>query len=171
LEKESLGRGIDSFIAPSSATKDAPPPRPEIVASWKIDDIAAQKEELNQAQREAEAHSAVVRREIQDGKAHIAKLRASLAKRRSDYASATHQLNLRRATMLESVQKSTRRVDHRWNSVHKKSIEARAFLCREAANLYGLKQRRRRKSGDVYYAIGGVGIVDLRDMNSRCASC
>ena len=53
-------------------------------------------------------------------------------------------------------------------ATHKQSSEDRIWRCRLAAQLAGLEQRKRRKGTterDVYL-IGGMPIVDLRDLNS-----
>ena len=52
--------------------------------------------------------------------------------------------------------------------MHSEIVNARVFLCTEAADLCGLRQRRRKKAGSIRddYTIGGIGIVDLRDLNS-----
>lgn len=70
-------------------------------------------------------------------------------------------------------QEATAKHLHRWQSVHSKTADSRFFLCREAANLYGLQHHKRKKGVPQIheiYAIGGVPIHDLRDINSRRAS-
>ncbi|KAI9765000.1 MAG: hypothetical protein M1840_007922 [Geoglossum simile] len=133
-----------------------------------IEQATAQKEESLERIQEIQNQANILQKDIEDGRARIAKLKASLAHRSSDYDSITHNLSARRATTLDSVEKSIRRIDHRWNTLHTRTAEARVFLCREAANLYGLKQRRRRKGGVIRedYTICGVTIVDLRDLNN-----
>ncbi|KAI9668974.1 MAG: hypothetical protein M1829_005202 [Trizodia sp. TS-e1964] len=105
--------------------------------------------------------------QIEEGKAEIEALRALANERRFALSSANKDLPARRSEMLESVERSIRHINTKWNSQHSKTVEARIFLCREAASLYGLRQRRRRKGGNIRedYVIGGLGIVDLRDLN------
>lgn len=117
-------------------------------------------------------HIEILEREIRDGKDEITRRRAVIAQRRSDAESANYQLAERRAAALASVQNSINKAEDLWNSLHNKTAESRIFLCREAASLYGLRQRTRRKQGEVMnsYTIGGLGIVDLREMNSKSTS-
>ncbi|KAL2814741.1 UV radiation resistance protein and autophagy-related subunit 14-domain-containing protein [Aspergillus granulosus] len=68
---------------------------------------------------------------------------------------------------LTGIQNNHKRTDHLWNSLHTKTAEARIFLCREVASLYGLRQKVRKRDNGLKesYMIGGVNIFDLRDMN------
>jgi len=67
---------------------------------------------------------------------------------------------------VSSVQRETKRWISRSKTLHGRVAEARGYLCREAAGLYGLRQKR-RKSGRVDHVIGGVAIPNyLTDLNS-----
>ncbi|EGD85596.1 hypothetical protein H112_06505 [Trichophyton rubrum D6] len=114
------------------------------------------------------SHVSTLEKEIADGKKEIARRRAALAQRRSDAESANYEVASRRARALATVQKSIKGKEKQWNSVHEKAVESRAFLSREVASLFGFRQRTRRKKGDFMnqFSIGGVNIVDLRQMNS-----
>ena len=115
------------------------------------------------------SHVSTLEKEIADGKKEIARRRAALAQRRSDAESANYEVASRRARALATVQKSIKGKEKQWNSVHEKAVESRAFLSREVASLFGFRQRTRRKKGDFMnqFSIGGVNIVDLRQMNSK----
>ncbi|KAM5457466.1 hypothetical protein MaudCBS49596_000661 [Microsporum audouinii] len=114
------------------------------------------------------SHISSLEKEIEDGKKEIARRRAALAQRRSDAESANYEVASRRARTLGTVQKSIRAREKQWNSVHDKAVESRAFLIREVASMFSLRQRSRRRKGDHanLFSIGGVNIVDLRHMNS-----
>jgi Vacuolar sorting 38 and autophagy-related subunit 14 len=66
------------------------------------------------------------------------------------------------------VEATATRMAAQADALHARTAESRFFLCRETANLYGLVQRKRRKGagGRDAYFIGGVPIVDIRDINS-----
>ncbi|PGH18504.1 hypothetical protein AJ80_04474 [Polytolypa hystricis UAMH7299] len=117
--------------------------------------------------QEISTHIDILKKEIAEGKNDIARRKAALLQRRSDAESATYQLMDRRATRLAAVQDNIKKTEQRWNAMHNRTAESRIFLCREAASLYRLRQRTRRRNGEVTnsYTIGSVGIVDLRDMN------
>ncbi|KAJ0421003.1 UV radiation resistance protein and autophagy-related subunit 14-domain-containing protein [Aspergillus carlsbadensis] len=74
-----------------------------------------------------------------------------------------------RTGALTSIQNNHKRTDHLWNSLHTKTAEARIFLCREVASLYGLRQKVRKRDNGLKesYMIGGVNIFDLRDLNGK----
>ncbi len=113
-------------------------------------------------------HVEALKAQIKAMRTDISTRRASNARRRADADAAKQNIEERRAATLSGIEKSIKRTDHLWRSVHARTTEDRSFLCHEAANLYGLKQRKRKKGGVVReeYAIGGIGISDLRDMNS-----
>ncbi|KAI9367819.1 UV radiation resistance protein and autophagy-related subunit 14-domain-containing protein [Aspergillus egyptiacus] len=83
--------------------------------------------------------------------------------------SAKYQLAEREAACLAGIQNNIKRTDHLWHSLHSKTAEARIFLCREVASLYGLRQKvKKRDNGPKEsYMIGGVSIIDLRDLNGK----
>ena len=114
------------------------------------------------------AHIEALRAETKQIKADIAKRKISLNVRRSTLEAAKKDLLQKQATAIKPINKSITRIEHRWEALHTTSAESRVFLCREAASLYGLHQRRRKKgtTGRDTYMIGGVPIVDLRDINS-----
>lgn len=115
------------------------------------------------------SHISTLEKEIADGKKEIARRRAALAQRRSDAESANYEVASRRARALATVQKSIKGKEKQWNGIHEKAVESRVYLSREVASLFGFRQRTRRKKGDLMnqFSIGGVNIVDLRQMNSK----
>lgn len=114
------------------------------------------------------SHVDALRKEIERTRSDIAKRKAGNVKRWSDLKSAALAAQ-REAEALESVKKGVERMERRWDMLHTRTMESRVFLCREAAQLYGLQQRIRKKAGSVrdIYMIGGVPIPDLRDLNSK----
>ncbi|KAL4784287.1 UV radiation resistance protein and autophagy-related subunit 14-domain-containing protein [Aspergillus varians] len=76
---------------------------------------------------------------------------------------------LQKKGVLNGIRNSIKRTDHLWHSSHIKTAEARIFLCREAASLYGLRQKVRKRDNGLKetYTIGGISILDLREMNGN----
>ncbi|CUS11146.1 unnamed protein product, partial [Tuber aestivum] len=116
-------------------------------------------------------------REIRGQKASLATAREAAMVRVEEL----RRENERRRAMLEeamglrdrleaevsSVQRETKRWINRSKALHGRIAEARGYRCREAAGLYGLRQKR-RKSGWVEYIIGGVAIPNyLTDLNTH----
>lgn len=178
LEKEKLDRQVQATTGgPSSrATTGAvvkdrrSGARPDQIAhQWAFEQAVDKSVRLEDRTHEVLGHVDFLRKEIQAGKADITRRRAYLAQRRSQVAAATDGLTERRAVVLESLSKNTRNTEKSWNGMHRDIVNARIFLCTEAAKLYGLRQRRRKRGGSIRdeYTIGGLAIVDLRDLNSK----
>lgn len=105
----------------------------------------------------------------------VTRARASIAARKADLAAraralekARNGLAARQQKVLDDLAKASKMSTYRWNHAHALTVQARAFLCYQAAELYGL-QRVRGRGGDEY-TIGGVRIVDLRYMNAASAT-
>ncbi|WEW58510.1 hypothetical protein PRK78_003978 [Emydomyces testavorans] len=173
LEKESAGRQIERAVGHASRTSEAGTELPDQSKRDQPSKVTIETLRTLKAQSEIRTEAirvqiANLRREIEGGKQDIAKRRAALAKRHSDAESVNYQLPERRTAMLNNIQKEVKRTESAWNSLHTKTAESRLFLCREVANLYNLRQKSWRRNGEIIstYSIGGVNIVDPRDMNS-----
>ncbi|KAI9811362.1 MAG: hypothetical protein M1827_005522 [Pycnora praestabilis] len=175
LQKESLGREVEEACGIPGSTGNArsesgskDTPAGKATSGWSVAQNLALKEQSLERTQDIRARAVELREELKASRADIAERNIAFAQRRSDAASATHDLAPRRAATLETLDKGIKRTEQRWNAMHVKTAESRDFLCREAANLYGLRQRRRKKNGLLKedYIIGGVGIVDLRDLNN-----
>jgi hypothetical protein len=176
LHKDALGREIadlsrhginkeDGGLSPAKCAGSSRQP---------AGSMAIQQTRLEEAKsavkiRAIRSHIEALRNEIEESRAEIRQRRSVLAQKRSDAESANYQLTDRRETALASVQNSTKRTEHLWHALHTKTAESRIFLCREAANLYGIRQKIRKRKDKVIevYVIGGVPLPDLRDMNGK----
>jgi hypothetical protein len=176
LQKESLGRQVEAIAAKArSSPPDSQRKSEDVNKSddasrrWKIEHTLAAKEQSTQRTHAILEHVEALKKEMEEVRADISKRKCVNAQRRSDTDGAKNQLSERRAAVLSGIEKSMKRTDHLWGSIHARTTDARSFLCYEAATLYNLRRRKRRKGGVVReeYAIGAVSIVDLRDMNSK----
>ncbi|EER28651.1 hypothetical protein D8B26_001075 [Coccidioides posadasii str. Silveira] len=175
LEKEAAGQKIEKAVKNAAGFKGIAPAgsgqpkstldEPSKIAIETMRTLKTQSEIRTEA---IQVQIAKLRREIEEGKQEIAKRRAALAKRRSDAEAVNYQLSQRRAAILNNVQKEIKKTENAWNTLHSKTAESRMFLCREVASLYNLRQKTRRRNGEIIstYSIGGVNMVDPRDMNS-----
>lgn len=177
LEKEALGRQIEVVVA-SNASQDGhkkaeEEPREadhQLSRCWTLQTTSSQQASSS-ARREGLARKIeILKEENEARKANIRERRALLSRRRSDAESAHYKIEEREAAILASVQNTTKRTEHIWHSLHTKTAEARIFLCREAAHLYGLRQKTIR-NGEAHppYVLGSIPIVDLREMNGKSA--
>lgn len=140
---------------------------------WLIENAKTRKAQSEERAQAMSQHSEVLKKQIQEMREEIKKRKAVLMQRRSDSDSVTHQIQARRSATIEAIEQNVKRKQQSWHSLHNKIAESRAFLCREAAKLHGLRQRKKRKGGEVReeYTIGGIPIVDLTDLNSMLAPC
>jgi hypothetical protein len=176
LDKETAGRQIESAVTKEVEDELAPVGAREEEAGvgagpgrWAIQAAHTRRLQSEARTQSIQVHIAILKDEIKRGREEIAERRAVIARKRSDAESANYHLAERRAATLKEVESEIKRTEQKWNSLHNKTTESRGFLCREAANLYGLRQRTRRRNGGLVntYVLGGVSIVDLREMNSK----
>ncbi|MCJ1306248.1 hypothetical protein MMC08_009067, partial [Hypocenomyce scalaris] len=170
LQRENVGNEISGILQASSnvntpsslSREDAPSTK-----NWEVERTTSAKLDSIERTQAILSHTDALRIESKVIRESIAKRKALLDQRRSDYESASHNLSQRRAVTLEPVENGIIRTQARWDALHARTAESRVFLCREAANLYGLQQRKRKRGvlGRDNYIIGGVPIVDLRDLN------
>ncbi|OQE96367.1 hypothetical protein PENNAL_c0001G06927 [Penicillium nalgiovense] len=174
LEKEVLGKQIESAVTCGSAW-DKPSPHAEDLLDtdkacsprWVLQTIST-RHAVSLAKRELVLHQLeALKIEVEAKKAEIAKQKEVLARRRSDAESAKFQLEERETGILAGVQNTSKRVEHVWHSLHSKTAESRIYLCREVANLYGLRKATKKGQGRETYVLGCGFIVDLRDMNGK----
>ena len=76
----------------------------------------------------------------------------------------TKHLEAHRVRALEPAQLAIKKMQGRLDKVHSRTAEAREYLCREAAHLYGLK-RTKHHDGTSTYFLGDLPIPNLKDLN------
>ena len=166
LQKDASGREIDNAVGKNQGDEAESQSEPNRWSIQAANTRSAQSAARTQLIRE---RIAALRKEIAEGKKDVARRRSALAQRRSDAESVNFRVSDRRAAAVSEVQHEIQKTEQKWTGSHSKFIESRVFLCREAANLYGLRQKTRRRKGEVIstYVIGGISIVNLRDLNSK----
>jgi Vacuolar sorting 38 and autophagy-related subunit 14 len=174
LEKEATGRQVEAAVTGENA-QDKRTDTNEILdglerkptTRWAVQAALTETALSSARTKSTLAHIDMLRKEIKEKRNEVSRRKAILTQRRSDAESANYQLPERRDAALTSVQNSIKRTEHLWHALHNKTAESRIFLCREAASVYGLRQKLRKKNSETkeVYVIGGVTIVDLREMN------
>lgn len=175
LEKDSLAREIEVTVSVSSEDSGlftaarrlrSNDVDPQSTRSWANQVVSKQQADTSRRREAIRQSILALKKNIHAKKRDIAERKETLARRRSDAASAQYQLEERETALLTGVQNTCRRTEHLWHSLHSKTAEARIFLCREAAYLHGLRQKANKKNQSrPAYVLGGIPIVDLRDMN------
>lgn len=175
LEGEALGEEVEKNVT-SRQTRESQSGEQdwlhEAHPTHAIERLAAERVVMEEKTATVVARVDTLRKQLEEMKTYISKKKLELYERRSNLEVATKRMNKGPKQDLDPFEKDIRRTQSRWESLHSKTAEARAFLCREAAHLYGLQQRKRKKGmpGRDLYLIGGAPICDLRDLNSR-SSC
>ena len=138
--------------------------------------LAVEKARSETAQAEARAatileDSESLRRQIEKMRQDVMRKRSELGQHSKFMKSLDRKLGQDRGTSMYPLQKEIVSTQSSWNRLHRHTAEARVFLCREVAALYGLQQHKKRKGlpGRDLYLIGGVPIIDLRDLNGKKA--
>ncbi|KAJ2982857.1 hypothetical protein NQ176_g1104 [Zarea fungicola] len=105
-----------------------------------------------------------LRQEIKEAREDIRQRKASIATRRTQLAAALHGSSDVKLKQQRDVEKSTQVLNFRWSQSAEDMASTRAFLCREAVKLYGLKRVRKGNSGRYEYFLGRLPIVDLSSL-------
>ncbi|ELR05324.1 hypothetical protein GMDG_07307 [Pseudogymnoascus destructans 20631-21] len=158
---------IPPSTEPSSPTDDRTPEQLALALSLTLSERDAS------AARTAEIilKADTLRLSLTHARASIAARKAALAARQRALEKARNGLAARQQRALDDLAKASKMSTYRWNQAHALTVQARAFLCYQAAELYGLQRVRvRGGAGGDEYTIGGVRIVDLRYMNNASAT-
>ena len=169
LEVEALGQEVEKNVKSSRHQIESLDKLDEVFPTYAIELACAERVKLDDRTDTIVAQADLLRRQTQELKGYIDKKKVELSQHRSTLSNATRRLSKRADSEFEPLQKDINRTGSHWDALHTKTAEARSFLCREAAQLHGLQQRRRKKGapGRDVYLIGGSHISDLRDLNSE----
>ncbi|KAF7863977.1 hypothetical protein EAF04_006942 [Stromatinia cepivora] len=166
LEKDALDREISGrFPPPPSKRGNHEDKPPVVVTQSNYDALLAEREKIIDRTNQIIAHADELKTKLERAKEERSKKKAANDQRSADVISASSGIEARRTKQIQDIEGSTRRTKYRWNQAYNLIAGSRAYLCYEAAKLYGL-QRVKRSNGGEEYKIGGVGIVDLRLMNT-----
>lgn len=171
LQSEAIGKDVKNHLVAKPATSKKKPATksPEFSPTWTLEQTIGEQVASTERTQDILTHVEALRKETDSMRNEVARRKARLLRRRSDLKFANDALSQREAVAIDPVEQGVRRMEHRWEAMHTKTAESRVFLCREAAQLYGLQQRKRKRGGPMrdVYLIGGIPIADLRDLNSK----
>lgn len=112
----------------------------------------------------------LLRRQMEETRKQIEAKRVTNAQRKSDLSSVTYGIDSRRANELDKTQQYVKRVDYKFDKVHRETMEMRVYLCHTSAQLAGLRrsQRKTKEGGikEIFYIGPGsrLRIYDLREL-------
>lgn len=153
--------------APSSSIGEAP------YASLVLESTNIQKAALKERIQLICDFSEDIRADISKTRGELGRRRASNARRKAELAATRQELARREAADVDPIVKTVGRIQSRWDILHTRTAESRLLLCKEAANLYGLRKQKKRgaKTKTGTYVVGGLPIFHLRDLNSKLNAC
>jgi hypothetical protein len=173
LEKERLARRIESAVLTGSQgskklDKKSKNEDTALSQAWSQETVKARKVDSEERAGEIQKHILILREEVKTARDEISQRKARLEKQREEFESIKASLPARRTAVTNKLADSMRKGSQSWLAIHKRTTDTRAFLCREAALLYGLVQKKKARGGVVVdqYSIGGLPVVDLKDINS-----
>lgn len=163
-------QAIPPSLSPDAEPSEHPDRTPQQLA-FDIDGALAERDASAARTAEIIRKADALRTSVTHARASIAIRKAELAARARALEKARNGLAARQQKALDDLAKASKMNTYRWNHAHALTVQARAFLCYQAANLYGLQRvRARGGGGGEEYMIGGVRIVDLRYMNGASAT-
>ncbi|MCJ1284915.1 hypothetical protein MMC26_004252 [Xylographa opegraphella] len=163
LSKEALGREVEHALIAGRASN-----RTHASARITYESSTSQSFEVVERIKTIQSHADILQVQIKEMRLDNAKRKAAHEKRRTLLGAAKRDLAEQEAKTAEPTQRAIAKTNHTWDILHTETVKSRVFLCREVASLYGLQQKKRRKGvlGRDSYIIGGVPIVDIRDINT-----
>lgn len=129
-----------------------------------VDRTAAVEDETSRLVEAAER----LRAEIQAARAEVRERREALSRKREMMGEARQRVEgeRRRERLKEEVERKTGVGRLQWAQAAEETARYRAFLCTEAARLYGVKKTK-SSAGKYTYHIARLPVVELMSMNSK----
>ena len=134
---------------------------------WTIQTLQTRKDEAERRLGMTREALEVKRQDIQKIRDDKSACLRNIAKRKEDIAVIKRVTPARRTLLKEKIAGSVEKGTNSWLAIHLKTVETKAFSCREAAVVSQLRQKERARDGVVtdLYSIGGLTLPDLREIN------
>lgn len=164
IRNGNLEQQVNAIVSsPQNDRERTASPNKVCVANWKSERAAA-------VDRTAEiiAQADKLKADVDAARTEIKNRKDGLARRKLDLAAVSEGIAARRNRQIEDIERTVQMSKYKWNRSADAMAATRAFLCEEAARLYGLRQNR--KGNQKRFEIGGVEIIDLHALNSESKS-
>lgn len=173
LEKVTLSSKVEQSISNDQASSNSSTldQTANIRKVWHNELKHVQINEIKQTLEQSKATRDRIHVECKDLRDQIAELKAKIAEKRRNMVTIKSKLPQGRESHLSSLAAANSSTTSSFTRLQQRSTSNRATLCREAAFLMRLRQRRRQKDalGKDQYSIAGLTLPDLRDIsNVRC---
>lgn len=173
LEKVNLSSKVEQSISydqtPSGSNK--PDQTADDRKVWHNELKHVQINEIKQTIQHSKVTRDQIHVECKGLRDQIMELKAKIAEKRRNLATIKSKVPQNRDSNLSSLSAANSTTTSSFARLQQRSSSNRATLCREAAFLMRLRQRRRQKDaiGKEQYSIAGLTLPDLRDIsNVRC---
>lgn len=164
IEKEVVESQINKLLSDSDAS-----PRPPVMRRLSrayVENCASEEHKARETTERIIASADRLRDEVAAARKEIEERRASIARQKSNVATASQGVPARRNRELDETRKATKMTKYNWDREYEAMTQYKAALCMEVAKLYRLQRVRRGNPVRFEYKIGGIDIVDLQNMNS-----
>ncbi|KAI1205432.1 UV radiation resistance protein and autophagy-related subunit 14-domain-containing protein [Annulohypoxylon truncatum] len=162
MKTEELESRMTKLLSDADVSSDAPARRSRTY----IENCASEEYQAKERTDRIIAAADKLRDEVAAAKKEIEERKASMARKRSDLATASQGITARRTRQLEEPIKAAKMIRYTWDREYEAMTQYRAALCMEVAKLYRLQRIKRGNPVRFEYKIGGIDIVDLCNMNS-----
>lgn len=137
--------------------------------TWAIDHLRHEIEKSKCRQVVAQSALEKLHEEVEQIRREVAAKKAEINERRTILNTITALVPQRRQDRLSKLAEVSVKGSHSFDSLHRKTVDAKVSLCREAALLLRLRHRKKRREGIVqdFFSISGLPIHDLKDISSE----
>lgn len=167
IDRITSAQGIETYPRSLDFKKDE-----GINRQWLVESHDIKRAQAKERTDDIHEHAQSLRDEIKAAREEIARRKAVMQTKKAEVETNRKAVTARWNNESETLRADIKKISQLWDNEHHKGIETRSFLCREAAHLYGLKQRKKSRGGVVreQYIIGGLPVIDLRDINNAKAN-
>lgn len=143
-----------------------------LAKSWKVEMSRTKATDVREGLHQSQTSISRLKDEVSELRGEVAQRKAQLQMERAALKTVRATLaGQNKGQTDRQIEAKTNRFK-RFNAIHEASVEARAYICREAASLLRLRQRKTRKTDGIreHYLIAGWQIPDLRTIaNCKCS--
>ncbi|KAI2471387.1 UV radiation resistance protein and autophagy-related subunit 14-domain-containing protein [Annulohypoxylon bovei var. microspora] len=162
IKAEELESRMTKLLSDTDVSSDGP----NRFARTYIENCASEEHKAKERMERVVAAADKLRDDVAAAKKEIEERKASIARKKSDLATASQGMTARRTRQLEEPSKAGKMTRYNWDREYEAMTQYRAALCMEVAKLYRLQRIKRGNPVRFEYKIGGIDIVDLCNMNS-----
>lgn len=173
LEKNVLSKRVEETVAHTSEKGSSRPTQLNTdQAVWQLELSHLLVNETKKKLAEIKQNGDQIRQESVRLRERIATLETKIAEKQKTFTVVQEYVPQRRKAVLVAGSSMNSKAFSSFSKLQQTGIESRAQLCREAASLMRLRQRRRRGDASTrdQFSIAGLTLPDLREVsNLRCA--